>query len=170
MREWTSGVERTRENQYAEENLKFDERKVNMYRMAFDILDAEGSNQLDISAVRKVFVLLRRSISSDNLRELFAKIDLDGSGTINFFEFLHLVHELDVGEWGIDHQEAEDAKEQRYEWPEPSQHLDLHRMHTQPGLGAEVHLSRGDLLREFTSPDSLERLNTEQVFADRCDD
>jgi len=100
MREWSKSVRRSTENEYGWKTFQYDERKVNMYRMAFDILDTEGDDQLGITSVRKVFVLLRRAITSDNLRELFAKIDLDGSGTIGFLEFLHLVYELDQGRWG----------------------------------------------------------------------
>lgn len=96
MREFSTRAERAAEGEYAWKHLQLDERRVNAYRMAFDILDTEGDSQLNIAAVRKVFVLIRVSITSDHLRELFGKIDLDGSGTIGFLEFLHLARELDV--------------------------------------------------------------------------
>jgi hypothetical protein len=110
VKEWMYGKARSTDVEYAKEQLDFNERQVNMYRMAFDILDTEGTDNLKISAVRQVFVLLRRAISSDSLREFFAKIDLDGSGTITFLEFLHLVHELESGRWG--HEVGPDKKPQ----------------------------------------------------------
>lgn len=97
VREWKNLERQTREKQYAWDNLEIDERTVSTYRMAFDILDIEGKDELDITGIRKIFVVLRRPITSDQLRELFAKIDLDGSGTIGFLEFLHLVHEEMIG-------------------------------------------------------------------------
>jgi Ca2+-binding EF-hand superfamily protein len=104
MREWASGVKRERENVYAKKLFDYDERKVTMYRMTFDILDTAGVDSLGITQVRRVFAFLHRAINSDQLRQLFSRIDLDGSGTIGFLEFLHLVHELDVsagtGKWG----------------------------------------------------------------------
>jgi len=98
VREWRNSEQKAREKQYAWENLEIDERTVTTYRMAFDLLDTEARDELDITMIRRIFVVLRRPITSDQLRELFAKIDLDGSGTIGFLEFLHLVHEVGIYE------------------------------------------------------------------------
>merc|ERR1712070_238789 len=65
VKEWLYSKARSTDVEYAKEHLQLDGRMVNMYRMAFDILDIEGTDQLGITAVRKVFVLLRRSITSD---------------------------------------------------------------------------------------------------------
>lgn len=110
LREWTYGFERARESDLAWKILQFDSRKVSMLRMAFDTLDTQGAGALDVQAIRQVFILLKRAITSDQLRELFAKIDLDGSGNIGFLEFLHLVHELDVGAWGHELQQPAPVK------------------------------------------------------------
>jgi len=97
VREWMHCRNRAKERDYAAHHLGLQERQVNHYRMAFDILD-EGAEKLTITEVRKVFRLLNRNISSDQLRELFSRMDLAGSGEIGFLEFLHLVHELEAEE------------------------------------------------------------------------
>lgn len=184
MREWTYGVQRATENEYAWNNLEFDERKVNMFRMAFDVLDTKGTNHLDIAAVRKVFVLLRRAITSDGLRELFAKIDCDGSGTVDFLEFLHLVNELDQGSWGYDVPPLPSPRMSQLPSPAPEE---LQQTET-PIAGLQRLLSveiEGELqdppteemtikdLDELAArpvDDELVRMSTEHICASRIDD
>jgi len=70
---------------------------VGEYRVLYDIIDAEGLGQLDITQVRKALKLILKKISpsSDQLRDLFEQFDDDRNGKISFMEFLHVVHKLD---------------------------------------------------------------------------
>jgi len=49
---------------------------------------------MDISECRVAMRLLRRDVSSDELRRLFDQLDGDGSGELDFMEFLQLMHML----------------------------------------------------------------------------
>merc|ERR1712190_319435 len=94
-REWRSMLVHSKERQYAIDELGFDESKVNEYRVAFDMLDRRGVGALAISGVRQIFTLLNlRQISSDRLRDLYSRADVNGNGCVTFPEFLHLVHML----------------------------------------------------------------------------
>jgi len=71
---------------------------VREFRDCFWQLDDDGSGFLDIHELRKVMVLLKRDIDSDQLRQLFSVIDQDGSGALEFVEFLQLIHMLESGD------------------------------------------------------------------------
>mmetsp|Transcript_138528 Transcript_138528/g.442774 ORF Transcript_138528/g.442774 Transcript_138528/m.442774 type:complete len:1038 (+) Transcript_138528:66-3179(+) len=92
IREWRAGVGRERERQFASKEYGFKEVIVQEYRVAFDILLEDGHDGLAVSDVRRIFKLLRFNITSELLRELFAKVDAGAAGRINFLEFLKLVH------------------------------------------------------------------------------
>merc|ERR1712224_680936 len=85
-----------REKQLACGELGMTERELSDCRIAFSTLDQTGSGRLQIDSIRKVMVLLRRKISSDRLRQLFGRMDEDGSGYIEFMEFLRLMKAIDL--------------------------------------------------------------------------
>ncbi|CAE8710644.1 unnamed protein product [Polarella glacialis] len=97
VREWRASSERSKDREYAVRELHFEERLVGEYRVLYDIIDAEGLGQLDITQVRKALKLILKKISpsSDQLRDLFEQFDDDRNGKISFMEFLHVVHKLD---------------------------------------------------------------------------
>jgi len=95
--EWVSANSRKAEHKFAMEELNISETVCNEYRLAYDALDDTGSG-LDITRVRKCFKMFGRNISSDHLRESFAMLDEDSSGSLDFLEFLSLVHDLDKSE------------------------------------------------------------------------
>merc|ERR1712194_154988 len=77
-RELRSTQVNSQERQYAADVLGFEERIVNEYRVAFDMLDRKGVGGLSISGVRQIFTLLSlRQISSDRLRDLFSRSDVN---------------------------------------------------------------------------------------------
>lgn len=94
--------------------LGFDEQRVNECRLAFDILDAQGTGELDFSGARKVFRVMGRKVTVDRLNELFARFDHNQSGTINFIEFLNLVNELDICRTSASAEEERKVHQQRW--------------------------------------------------------
>eukprot|EP00931_Biecheleriopsis_adriatica_P028773 TRINITY_DN17158_c0_g1_i2.p1 TRINITY_DN17158_c0_g1~~TRINITY_DN17158_c0_g1_i2.p1 ORF type:complete len:1088 (-),score=248.60 TRINITY_DN17158_c0_g1_i2:31-3294(-) len=94
VREWRATHARAEDTDYALRVLNLPEKLVGEYRVVFDIVDSEGDGELDIAAVRKA-VSIMRYVSSDELRVLFNATDRDGSGSVNFCEFLHMIRELD---------------------------------------------------------------------------
>jgi len=91
VREWRARTVRGQERSAALQMFEMRESNVDEYRVAFDILDAEGSGEISIAGVRSIFKMLGRSITSERLRELFGKVDRREAGMIRFLEFLQLV-------------------------------------------------------------------------------
>lgn len=83
-------MERDKEMKVAQE-LGFSTNQVREYHKGFDALDPDGTGQLNISAVRQVLRMLHMNISSDELRIVFEELDEDGSGFLEFIEFLHFI-------------------------------------------------------------------------------
>eukprot|EP00438_Fugacium_kawagutii_P021258 Skav214657 [mRNA] locus=scaffold1706:19974:22045:+ [translate_table: standard] len=97
-------------------NLGLQERMVDEFRVIFDIIDSTGSGELDLLGVKRACGLLgqkstlgarleRRGtwtwaggyrlqlqvgLSFEELRKIFETLDKDGSGAIDFLEFLSL--------------------------------------------------------------------------------
>jgi len=93
-KEWVNQTERSKERDMAFAKFNFNERMVNEFRLAYDALDESGQG-LHIGGVRKIFKMFCHTINSDQLRELFSRLDEDNSGMLNFMEFLSLVNMLD---------------------------------------------------------------------------
>jgi len=95
VREWRAERLRKDECQLAMDTMNFEQHVVKEYRLAFDLLDEDGEGVINILGLRKFFKLLRRSITSEGLRALFAKGDERQSGELTFHEFLKLIHLYD---------------------------------------------------------------------------
>merc|ERR1711959_394499 len=54
-------------------------------------LDEDNSRALEIEELRYAMTLLGKRVSSEALRALFSTIDKDGSGQVDFCEFLELM-------------------------------------------------------------------------------
>lgn len=81
---------RRRENMAAKD-LGFSQKEVAELRESFLNLDEKGEECLSIQECRKTLTLLRKEMSAHDLQELFAQIDLDGDGLIDFHGFLHFM-------------------------------------------------------------------------------
>lgn len=78
-------------------DLGFDDAALASFRTAFEALDPEGFGSLGISAVRQVMRMLRKKITSDELRVLFDSLDNDESGLMEMGEFLELMRMVEDG-------------------------------------------------------------------------
>ena len=56
-------------------------------RNVFDVYDTAGTGMLDLSQFRLLLKELSMPLSKDDAAAVFAKVDADGSGTIEFDEF-----------------------------------------------------------------------------------
>ena len=61
------------------------------FREAFDLFDYNGDGVVTASELERVFKLLRKNPTVEDLNDMIAEIDEDGNGTIDFEEFLDLM-------------------------------------------------------------------------------
>merc|ERR550514_1851087 len=74
--------------------------EINLILEDFDLLPKSKEEQEEIAGildVRQVMRMLRRNISSDQLRALFEHLDDDESGQMEMEEFLHLMRMVEDG-------------------------------------------------------------------------
>lgn len=65
-----------------------DDKKLAQIRREFDYFDKDSSGQLDKSEFRQLFAILAPDAKRSEADEGFAAIDEDGSGSIEFDEFV----------------------------------------------------------------------------------
>jgi len=58
------------------------------FKMAFDIFDHDGGGDINTNELGRVMKLLGQSPSKDELDQIVEAVDVDGSGSIDFDEFL----------------------------------------------------------------------------------
>jgi calmodulin len=63
-------------------------------RKVFDIVDEDGSGQLEVSELSHMFALLGCSTTCNQAQRFVANVDIDGSGTLDFREFTKVVRQL----------------------------------------------------------------------------
>jgi len=60
-------------------------------REAFRLYDKEGNGYINVSDLREILRALDDNISEDELDEMITEIDTDGSGTVDFDEFMEVM-------------------------------------------------------------------------------
>ncbi|CAF3951238.1 unnamed protein product [Rotaria magnacalcarata] len=65
--------------------------QVKELRQAFDLFDADGSGDLSLIELKKALVALGVTVSDREARQMFAAIDLDKNGLIEFHEFAEVI-------------------------------------------------------------------------------
>lgn len=60
-------------------------------REAFRMYDKEGNGYIPTSALREILRALDDKLTNDELDEMIAEIDTDGSGTVDFDEFMEMM-------------------------------------------------------------------------------
>ena len=68
-----------------------DDRKI---KEMFDLFDADGGGSIDVAELTQALVTLGISDTKDEIDRLVAQIDADGSGEIEFEEFVEVMHKL----------------------------------------------------------------------------
>uniref|UniRef100_A0A7E4W8Q4 Troponin C n=1 Tax=Panagrellus redivivus TaxID=6233 RepID=A0A7E4W8Q4_PANRE len=60
-------------------------------REAFRLYDKEGNGYINVSDLREILRALDDNITEEELDEMIAEIDADGSGTVDFDEFMEMM-------------------------------------------------------------------------------
>lgn len=60
-------------------------------REAFRLYDKEGNGYINVSDLRDILRALDDKLTEDELDEMIAEIDTDGSGTVDFDEFMEMM-------------------------------------------------------------------------------
>jgi len=58
---------------------------------AFRLYDKEGNGYINVSDLREILRALDDALTEDELDEMIAEIDTDGSGTVDFDEFMEMM-------------------------------------------------------------------------------
>eukprot|EP00929_Paragymnodinium_shiwhaense_P118985 TRINITY_DN90889_c0_g1_i1.p1 TRINITY_DN90889_c0_g1~~TRINITY_DN90889_c0_g1_i1.p1 ORF type:complete len:888 (+),score=233.27 TRINITY_DN90889_c0_g1_i1:149-2812(+) len=87
--------QRAREMQHGL-RLGWSKLQVLQFRRAFEELDEELTSEVPLSFVQKAVVMMEWKITQARLERMLIDADDDGSGTINFLEFLTLMTRIDV--------------------------------------------------------------------------
>eukprot|EP00930_Biecheleria_cincta_P034220 TRINITY_DN23666_c0_g1_i1.p1 TRINITY_DN23666_c0_g1~~TRINITY_DN23666_c0_g1_i1.p1 ORF type:complete len:1100 (-),score=219.14 TRINITY_DN23666_c0_g1_i1:19-3318(-) len=96
VREWRNYSQSEEDCRFAEQQLGYAKRQAHVYQAIFEIVDKHGEGTLDMTGIRRAVKLLKRThITSDELRELFARTDEDNNGSVSFNEFMQMVHEME---------------------------------------------------------------------------
>jgi Ca2+-binding EF-hand superfamily protein len=96
VREWRNYSQREEDCKFAEQQLGYAKRQAHVYQAIFEIVDKQGEGTLDITGIRRAVRLLKRThITSDELRDLFARTDEDSNGSVSFNEFMQMVFEME---------------------------------------------------------------------------
>lgn len=62
--------------------------QIDEFKQAFDIFDEDGGGDISTRELHRVMKLLGQTPSPDQLQQIVNEVDADGSGTIDFDEFL----------------------------------------------------------------------------------
>jgi calmodulin len=60
-------------------------------REAFRLYDKEGNGYITTDVLKEIFRELDNTINADDLDEMIEEIDSDGSGTVDFEEFMEVM-------------------------------------------------------------------------------
>jgi len=71
--------------------LGFDENEIRDMRLAFDVIDGDGSGTLDSDELISAVALITKGVTRELFESTFATLDSDGNGGLDFFEFLQFM-------------------------------------------------------------------------------
>jgi|EP00505_MAST-04D_sp_SCG-Rhode-Island_P000558 Ca2+-binding EF-hand superfamily protein len=77
----------------AEIERLFAAKDLKLFREQFDLFDEDGSGSIDIHELGKILESLGETMTQSQLKALIAEIDTDGSGTIEWEEYLVAMHQ-----------------------------------------------------------------------------
>ena len=79
------------------EGAKLTEDQIAEYKEAFGLFDKDGGGTISTAELGTVMRSLGQNANEDELKEMIAEVDADGSGEIDFKEFLALMVRLNQG-------------------------------------------------------------------------
>mmetsp|Transcript_9491 Transcript_9491/g.30200 ORF Transcript_9491/g.30200 Transcript_9491/m.30200 type:complete len:305 (+) Transcript_9491:214-1128(+) len=95
--------QRLRSMRYEEEieyalSLNFTESQMRDMRLVFISLDVDGSNKLDAHEVKNGLAMMNKQVTTEAFDAAFKALDADGSGELDFLEFLDFMRTMRDGE------------------------------------------------------------------------
>lgn len=75
----------------------FDEVQVSEFRAMFELIDVDNSETLDSNEVRQALTAMSRTVNCQDFEQAWKKLDADGSGSLDFLEFIDLMKMLRDG-------------------------------------------------------------------------
>jgi len=93
-RERLHALARVREAELGRE-LQFTGSQIREYRDAFWELDEQGTGRVGLLELRRAIKLMGHRIDGDTLRLLFARFDPEGTGQMEFPQFMQFMHAID---------------------------------------------------------------------------
>jgi len=84
--------------------------QIDEFKQAFDIFDEDGGGDISTRELGRVMKLLGQSPTPQQLQQIVLEVDQDGSGTIDFDEFLiMMVMQLSAEKKGADEEELKEV-------------------------------------------------------------
>eukprot|EP00195_Chlamydomonas_chlamydogama_P009706 CAMPEP_0202899710 /NCGR_PEP_ID=MMETSP1392-20130828/7867_1 /ASSEMBLY_ACC=CAM_ASM_000868 /TAXON_ID=225041 /ORGANISM="Chlamydomonas chlamydogama, Strain SAG 11-48b" /LENGTH=154 /DNA_ID=CAMNT_0049585965 /DNA_START=94 /DNA_END=558 /DNA_ORIENTATION=- len=71
--------------------VELTEQEINEFREVFDLMDRDKGGTLSIEEVKQLMEMLGMKVKQDELEQLVSEIDIDGSGQVDFEEFLQVM-------------------------------------------------------------------------------
>ena len=74
------------------ENLS--DETINIFQALFEMSDTDNDGEISVRQLRSIMCSIGKNQSEEKLTKMTQDVDLDGSGTINFKEFLYLMAKI----------------------------------------------------------------------------
>ena len=74
------------------ENLS--DETINIFQALFEMSDTDNDGEISVRQLRSIMCSIGKNPSEEKLTKMTQDVDLDGSGTINFKEFLYLMAKI----------------------------------------------------------------------------
>lgn len=81
-----------------EQILAIPEEKLDEYREAFRLFDKDNSGTISVHEIGRIMKNMGNEMTEDELKDMIGDLDTDGSGEINFDEFVTLMRRTEVHE------------------------------------------------------------------------
>lgn len=108
--------------------LGFTEAQMRDFKWAFDRLDEDASNCLDMNEVRHALTMLRLNVVSEKFKAAFNQVDQDGNGNFDFFEFMAFMKVIRDSTHLLEDKPARPMKVQEFDARELRRILELCRL------------------------------------------
>jgi calmodulin len=83
-----------------------DAETLSIFKQAFDMFDKEGNGTISVDELYQAFKNLGNDFTFEQVEEMVREIDADGSGEIDFEEFLSLIKKVNEDNNEIDEEDA----------------------------------------------------------------
>jgi calmodulin len=72
--------------------MELSEEKISEYKLAFNDIDENGDGTISADDIKKALTQMGEEITDEEAQQMIAEADLDKNGTVDFPEFVKLMH------------------------------------------------------------------------------